>query len=58
MKGNRGGTPTNKLPRRRFLYLVAGAVALPALPDIATAQAYPTRRQVERLDQLQGRRLT
>src|SRR5262245_58649755 len=33
-----------KLPhRRQFLHLAAGAVALPALPRIAWAQAYPTR---------------
>jgi tripartite-type tricarboxylate transporter receptor subunit TctC len=32
-----------KLPRRRFLHLAAGAAALPALPRIALAQAYPTR---------------
>jgi tripartite-type tricarboxylate transporter receptor subunit TctC len=32
-----------KLPRRQFLHLAAGAVALPALPRIARAQAYPTR---------------
>jgi tripartite-type tricarboxylate transporter receptor subunit TctC len=32
-----------KLPRRRFLHLAAGAAALPALPRIARAQAYPTR---------------
>jgi tripartite-type tricarboxylate transporter receptor subunit TctC len=33
-----------KLPRRRqFLHLAAGAVALPALPRIARAQAYPSR---------------
>src|SRR5262245_20079533 len=32
-----------KLPRRRFLYLAAGAAALPALSRIARAQAYPTR---------------
>ena len=32
-----------KLPRRQFLYLAAGAAALPALPRIARAQAYPTR---------------
>jgi tripartite-type tricarboxylate transporter receptor subunit TctC len=31
------------LPRRRFLHLTAGAVALPALPRIARAQAYPSR---------------
>jgi len=29
--------------RRRFLTLVAGAAALPAVPPIAHAQAYPTR---------------
>jgi tripartite-type tricarboxylate transporter receptor subunit TctC len=32
-----------KLPRRKFLQLAAGAAALPALPGIARAQAYPTR---------------
>jgi len=32
-----------KLPRRNFLHLAAGAVALPAVPRIARAQAYPTR---------------
>jgi tripartite-type tricarboxylate transporter receptor subunit TctC len=32
-----------KLPRRRFLRLAAGAVALPAVSRIARAQAYPTR---------------
>jgi tripartite-type tricarboxylate transporter receptor subunit TctC len=32
-----------KLPRRQFLHLAAGAVALPALPRIARAQAYPAR---------------
>jgi len=32
-----------KLPRRRFLRLAAGAAALPILPRIALAQAYPTR---------------
>jgi tripartite-type tricarboxylate transporter receptor subunit TctC len=31
------------LPRRQFLHLAAGAVALPALPRVAKAQAYPTR---------------
>jgi tripartite-type tricarboxylate transporter receptor subunit TctC len=31
------------LPRRRFLHLAAGAVALPALSRSAGAQAYPTR---------------
>src|SRR4030088_2573664 len=33
-----------KFPRRKFLHLAAGAVALPAVPHIARAQAYPTRR--------------
>src|SRR5262249_28362301 len=33
-----------KLPhRRKFLHLAAGAAAVPALPCIAWAQAYPTR---------------
>jgi tripartite-type tricarboxylate transporter receptor subunit TctC len=32
-----------KLLRRQFLYLAASAAALPALPRIARAQAYPTR---------------
>src|SRR5499427_7372867 len=32
-----------KLPRRKFLYMAAGAAALPALPRIARAQAYPSR---------------
>jgi tripartite-type tricarboxylate transporter receptor subunit TctC len=32
-----------KLPRRRFLYLAASAVALPALSSISRAQAYPSR---------------
>jgi tripartite-type tricarboxylate transporter receptor subunit TctC len=31
------------LLRRQFLHLAAGAAALPALPHIAWAQAYPTR---------------
>jgi tripartite-type tricarboxylate transporter receptor subunit TctC len=31
------------LPRRRFLQLAAGAAVLPALPHVASAQAYPTR---------------
>ena len=34
---------TMNLPRRRFLHLAAGAVALPALSRSAGAQAYPTR---------------
>jgi tripartite-type tricarboxylate transporter receptor subunit TctC len=32
-----------KLPRRNFLHLAAGAAALPALPQIARAQSYPSR---------------
>jgi hypothetical protein len=32
-----------KLARRNFLHLAAGGAALPAIPRIAWAQAYPTR---------------
>jgi tripartite-type tricarboxylate transporter receptor subunit TctC len=32
-----------KLPRRKFLHLIAGAVALPAVSRVAWAQAYPAR---------------
>src|SRR4051794_17199147 len=32
-----------KYPRRKFLHLAAGAVALPAAPRMTWAQAYPTR---------------
>jgi tripartite-type tricarboxylate transporter receptor subunit TctC len=32
-----------KLPRRQFLYLAAGAAALPAVSRFAWAQTYPTR---------------
>jgi len=32
-----------KLPRRKFLHLAAGAAALPVMPCLAWAQAYPTR---------------
>jgi tripartite-type tricarboxylate transporter receptor subunit TctC len=32
-----------KIQRRKFLYLAAGAAALPAMSQIAWAQAYPTR---------------
>ncbi|MBI2713464.1 MAG: tripartite tricarboxylate transporter substrate binding protein [Rhizobiales bacterium] len=32
-----------KLPRRQFLHLAAGAVALPAVSRLAWAQAYPTQ---------------
>jgi len=32
-----------KLPRRQFLYLAGGAIALPSVERIARAQTYPTR---------------
>jgi tripartite-type tricarboxylate transporter receptor subunit TctC len=32
-----------KLPRRKFLHLLAGAAALPAFPCVTRAQAYPSR---------------
>jgi len=32
-----------KLPRRQLLHLAAGAAALPFLPHVARAQAYPSR---------------
>jgi len=32
-----------KLPRRKFLYLAAGAVAVPAISRMTRAQTYPTR---------------
>jgi len=32
-----------KFPRRTFLHLAAGAAALPFVPHVAQAQAYPTR---------------
>jgi len=32
-----------KFPRRTFLHLAMGATALPAVPRIARAQAYPSR---------------
>ena len=32
-----------KLPRRQFLHLAAGAVALPTMSRVARAQAYPSR---------------
>src|SRR5262245_51233174 len=32
-----------KFRRREFLYLAAGAAALPAMPRIARAQSYPSR---------------
>ena len=34
---------TMKFPRRQFLHLAACAAALPALPRIVRAQAYPSR---------------
>jgi tripartite-type tricarboxylate transporter receptor subunit TctC len=34
---------TVNFPRRKFLRLAAGAAALPALSQIARAQAYPSR---------------
>jgi tripartite-type tricarboxylate transporter receptor subunit TctC len=37
------GTIVMKLPRRKFLHLAAGAVALPAVAVSAYAQSYPTR---------------
>ena len=37
------GGASVKLPRRKFLYLAAGAAALPTLPRIASAFDYPTR---------------
>ncbi len=32
-----------RIPRRKFLRLAAGATALPAMPRIAKAEAYPSR---------------
>ena len=32
-----------KLPRRQFIRLATGAVALPAIPRLASAQSYPSR---------------
>jgi len=37
------GGASVKLPRRKFLHLAAGAVALPAMPRVALALDYPTR---------------
>ena len=37
------GQPPHLLGRRNFLHLVAGAAALPFAPQVARAQAYPTR---------------
>src|SRR3982074_794597 len=34
-----------KIPRRRFLHLAAGAVAVPAVSRLATAQTYPPLTQ-------------
>src|SRR5262249_59821195 len=38
-----GGQNAINLPRRKFLHLAAGAVALPAVSRFAWAQTYPTR---------------
>ena len=35
-----------KFPRRAFMHLAAGAAALPAVPRVARAQAYPSSRPV------------
>src|SRR5262245_48113139 len=37
------GGSSMKFPRRTFLHLAVGAAALPALPRVARAQAYPSR---------------
>src|SRR5258706_1133662 len=37
------GQPPHLLGRRNFLHLAAGAAALPVVPRIACAQAYPSR---------------
>src|SRR5262245_34630216 len=37
------GRNAMKLPRRQFLHLAAGAVALPTVSRLALAQAYPTK---------------
>src|SRR5437660_1631361 len=37
------GESIMKIPRRTFLHLAAGAAALPALPRMARAQAWPSR---------------
>src|SRR5262245_41141120 len=42
-RSGRAAMASVKLPRRQFLHLAAGAVALPALSRIALAQAYPSR---------------
>ena len=34
---------TMKVPRRQFLHLAGGAAALPVVPRVAKAQAFPTR---------------
>ena len=35
--------PAMKVPRRKFMHLAAGVVALTSVPRLAFAQAYPTR---------------
>ena len=37
------GASVMKLPRRKFLHLAVGAVALPPASRIARAETYPTR---------------
>jgi tripartite-type tricarboxylate transporter receptor subunit TctC len=32
-----------KIPRRQFLNLAAGAAVLPSMPQMASAQSYPTK---------------
>jgi hypothetical protein len=41
--GSSNGRIAMKIPRRQFLHLAAGAVALPTVSRIARAQNYPTR---------------
>src|SRR5260370_39874753 len=38
-----GGLNAMNLPRRQFLHLAAGVAAVPSIPRVANAQAYPTR---------------
>jgi hypothetical protein len=37
------GEATMKFPRRTFLHLAAGAASMPAMSQVAWAQAYPSR---------------
>ena len=43
MHGHPFRVTATRFPRRRFLHLAAGSVALPAVSRIARAQTYPTR---------------